>query len=100
MSSSLKPLSSNLAPLGYHALLNLGIDLPAGETFELSAGRRTGGCTGSAPLANHFVDLADSFVLQVLNGLIGTDLQASLTPHTAFRIDEGDNGIAKHLLLG
>src|SRR5512136_737626 len=44
--------------LGHQALLNLGIDLPAGEPFELSAGRRTGGCTGSASLANHFVDLA------------------------------------------
>ena len=95
----LKPLSSNLEPLGYQALLNLGIDLPAGETFELSAGRRTGGRTGSAPLANHFVDLADFRVLQVLNGLIGTYLEASLTAHTGLWIDSGCNGIAEHGLL-
>ena len=85
--------------LGHQALLNLGIDLPAGETFELSAGGRTGGRTGSAPLANHFVDLADFLVLQVLNGLIGTYLEASLTAHTGLWIDSRCNGIAKHRLL-
>jgi hypothetical protein len=31
----LKPPSSNLEPLSYHCLLNLGIDLPTGEAPEL-----------------------------------------------------------------
>jgi hypothetical protein len=60
--------------LGHQALLNLDIDLPAGETFELGARRRTGGGTGPAPLANHFIDLTNSPVLQKLNGFIRTNV--------------------------
>ena len=46
-----------------HGLVDLSIDLFAGETFELCAGRLTRSCTGSAPFTNHLVDLTDFFIL-------------------------------------
>ena len=71
---ALSALRFALIPLGHQALLNLGVDLPAGETFELGACRRTGGGTGSAPLANRFINLTNFPVLEILNGFIRTNI--------------------------
>ncbi len=59
--------------LSGHDLFNLYIDLPAGEPFELGAGRWTGSGTGPTSFTNHFIDLTDFFVFQISNGFIGAD---------------------------
>ena len=60
--------------LGGHGLFNLSIDLLAGKTLELCAGRRTGSCAGPTAFTNRFIDLTDAFVFQISNGFVGTNL--------------------------
>ena len=70
---ALSALRLAIITLGHQALLDLGVDLPAGEPFELSAGRRTGGCASAASFTDHFIDLADLSIFHISNSLIGTN---------------------------